>query len=106
MTVAEAHDVMDAVEAKLQGEFPGVEILIHVDPEGQVDEPGNPLVETDLTPGARESTNSASCRSMLLTTAPSPGIRPPSCRSTPGFGPRLCTPLGRASGRARRGPQQ
>ena len=54
MTVAEAHDVMDDVEAKLQSEFPGVEILIHVDPEGQVDEPGNPLVETDLTPGARE----------------------------------------------------
>ena len=53
MTVAEAHDVMDAVEARLEREFPGVEILIHVDPEGQVDQPGNPLVETDLTPGAQ-----------------------------------------------------
>ena len=52
MTVAEAHDVMDAVEARLEQAFPGVEVLIHVDPEGQVDEPGNLLVETDLTPGA------------------------------------------------------
>jgi ferrous-iron efflux pump FieF len=53
MTVAAAHDVMDAVEERLEQEFPGVEILIHVDPEGQVDEPGNLLVETDLTPGAQ-----------------------------------------------------
>ena len=51
MTVAEAHRVMDEVEQKLEAEFPGVEILIHIDPEGQVDEPGNPLAETDLTSG-------------------------------------------------------
>jgi ferrous-iron efflux pump FieF len=31
--------------AKLEAEFPGVEILIHLDPEGQVDQPGNPLAE-------------------------------------------------------------
>ena len=37
MTVAGAHDVMDSIEAKIQGEFPGVEILIHPDPEGHVD---------------------------------------------------------------------
>ncbi len=37
MTVAEAHRVMDEVEAKLAREFPGVEILIHPDPEGHVD---------------------------------------------------------------------
>lgn len=37
MTVAEAHRVMDEVEARLQQEFPGVEILIHPDPEGHVD---------------------------------------------------------------------
>jgi ferrous-iron efflux pump FieF len=49
MTVAEAHRVMDEVEHKLEAEFPGVEILIHIDPEGQVDQPGNPLAETDLT---------------------------------------------------------
>lgn len=50
MSVAEAHRVMDEVEEKLERAFPGVEILIHIDPEGHVDEPGNPLVETDLTP--------------------------------------------------------
>ena len=37
MTVAAAHDVMDSIEAKLRVEFPGVEILIHPDPEGHVD---------------------------------------------------------------------
>jgi ferrous-iron efflux pump FieF len=47
MTVDEAHRLMDDVEAKIAGEFPGVEVLIHIDPEGHVDEPGNPLVETD-----------------------------------------------------------
>jgi ferrous-iron efflux pump FieF len=49
MTVAAAHRVMDEVEQWLEHEFPGTEILIHLDPEGQVDEPGNPLAETDLT---------------------------------------------------------
>lgn len=49
MTVAEAHRVMDEVEHKLEAEFPGAEILIHLDPEGQVDQPGNALAETDLT---------------------------------------------------------
>jgi ferrous-iron efflux pump FieF len=49
MSVADAHRVLDEVEAKLEKEFPGVEILIHIDPVGQVDHPGNPLVETDLT---------------------------------------------------------
>lgn len=50
MSVAEAHDVMDEVEAKIAQEFPGVEILIHLDPEGHVDHPDNALVETDVTP--------------------------------------------------------
>jgi ferrous-iron efflux pump FieF len=49
MSVADAHHVLDEVEAKLEAEFPGAEILIHIDPVGQVDHPGNPLVETDLT---------------------------------------------------------
>ncbi|WP_084355955.1 cation diffusion facilitator family transporter [Novosphingobium lentum] len=40
MTVTEAHRVMDEVEAKLMREFPGVEVLIHPDPEGHVDELG------------------------------------------------------------------
>lgn len=54
MTVSEAHDVMDEVEVKLHEEFPGVEILIHVEPEGQVDHPGNPLVETDVSARRQE----------------------------------------------------
>jgi ferrous-iron efflux pump FieF len=37
MTVEQAHQVMDEVEAKLQAEFPGIEILIHPDPVGHVD---------------------------------------------------------------------
>ena len=49
MTVVAAHRVMDEVEHWLERAFPGTEILIHLDPEGQVDEPGNPLAETDLT---------------------------------------------------------
>jgi ferrous-iron efflux pump FieF len=40
MTVAEAHRVMDEVEDKLAHEFPATEILIHLDPEGQVDREG------------------------------------------------------------------
>lgn len=40
MSVAEAHKVMDEIEAKLLAEFPGVEILIHPDPEGLVNEQG------------------------------------------------------------------
>ena len=47
MTVAAAHDVVADLEHRLSAEFPGTEILIHIDPEGQVDEPGNPLVEAD-----------------------------------------------------------
>jgi len=49
MTVLQAHEVVDAIETDLAREFPGVEVLIHVDPEGQVDNPGNPLLETDET---------------------------------------------------------
>ena len=36
-TVKEAHDRLDAVEEQLQQRFPNTEILIHVDPEGQID---------------------------------------------------------------------
>jgi ferrous-iron efflux pump FieF len=36
-TVKEAHDRLDRVEEQLREQFPGTEILIHVDPEGQVD---------------------------------------------------------------------
>ena len=48
MTVRHAHQVMDEIEAKLTAEFPGVEILIHPDPEGLVDEQG--MAARDVLP--------------------------------------------------------
>lgn len=51
MSVAQAHDVVEALEARLEAEFPGTEILIHVDPEGQVDRPGDPLREANELKG-------------------------------------------------------
>lgn len=36
-TVQQAHDRLDRAEEELQKRFPGTEILIHVDPEGQTD---------------------------------------------------------------------
>jgi ferrous-iron efflux pump FieF len=51
MSVARAHDVMDEIESDLAREFPGVQVLIHLDPEGQIDEPDNPLAERDETQG-------------------------------------------------------
>ena len=36
-TVKQAHDRLDRVEEQLQKRFPGTEILIHVDPQGQTD---------------------------------------------------------------------
>ncbi|WP_067732248.1 cation diffusion facilitator family transporter [Novosphingobium naphthalenivorans] len=41
MTVRQAHRVMDDIEARIHAEFPGVEVLIHTDPDGLVDERGN-----------------------------------------------------------------
>ena len=49
MTVADAHDVMDEVEDRIAMAFPGVEVLIHLDPEGHVDT-DDPLVEADVIP--------------------------------------------------------
>jgi len=46
MTIADAHIVIEELEQALEREFPGTEILIHVDPEGQIDT-DNPLVEAD-----------------------------------------------------------
>ena len=45
MTIEQAHAIIERVEEDLREQFPGTEILIHIDPEGHVDEPGNPLVE-------------------------------------------------------------
>ena len=53
MTIATAHDVVERLEAALTEAFPGTEVLIHIDPEGHVDEPGNPLTETDLLKDTR-----------------------------------------------------
>ena len=47
MTIREAHRVMDEIEARLRPEFPGVEILIHPDPEGHIDGRGDPLQAKD-----------------------------------------------------------
>ena len=47
MTVGEAHDIIDRVERDLCRHFPRMELLIHIDPAGHVDEPDNPLVEQD-----------------------------------------------------------
>jgi ferrous-iron efflux pump FieF len=49
MTVEDAHEVVEAIEGDLALEFPGCEVLIHLDPEGQVDHPGDPLREVDET---------------------------------------------------------
>ncbi len=46
MTVAEAHEIIDAAEDALIARFPGTEILIHLDPEGQVDKEG--ILPTEL----------------------------------------------------------
>jgi ferrous-iron efflux pump FieF len=47
ITVGEAHDVIERVEEHLCRLFPGIELLIHIDPEGHVDDPGNKLAEAD-----------------------------------------------------------
>ena len=47
MTVEQAHDIIERVEADLMQHFPQMELLIHIDPEGHVDEPDNPLAEQD-----------------------------------------------------------
>ena len=46
-TVEQAHDIIERVEKDLHAEFPDAEVLIHIDPEGHVDEPRNTLVEED-----------------------------------------------------------
>lgn len=52
MTVAEAHRVMDELESRIEREFPGVEVLIHPDPEGLINETG--AAAEELLPGAAE----------------------------------------------------
>ncbi|HEV2593933.1 MAG TPA: cation diffusion facilitator family transporter [Sphingomicrobium sp.] len=50
-TVQEAHDQLDRVEEDLQERFPGTEILIHVDPEGQTDR--ETLLSQEITEQSR-----------------------------------------------------
>lgn len=40
LTIVEVHALMDDVEARIAREFPGVEVLIHPDPQGLVNEAG------------------------------------------------------------------
>jgi ferrous-iron efflux pump FieF len=49
MTVAEAHKVMDELEERIERDFPGVEVLIHPDPEGLINETG--AAADELLPG-------------------------------------------------------
>lgn len=50
-TVSHAHERLDRVEEALQERFPGTEILIHVDPEGQTDRAT--LLPEEITERAR-----------------------------------------------------
>ena len=52
LSIVEAHDLMDEVEARLAREFPGVEVLIHPDPEGLVNEEG--VAAEELLPDRTE----------------------------------------------------
>ncbi|WP_423605724.1 cation diffusion facilitator family transporter [Sphingomonas sp. MS122] len=47
MSVADAHALVEKLERRLEAAFPGTEILIHVDPAGHVDHPGDELREAD-----------------------------------------------------------
>ncbi len=58
MTILTAHTVMDEIEARLQAEFPDVEILIHPDPEGLIDEVG--LAAEEILPPESRSPESRS----------------------------------------------
>jgi ferrous-iron efflux pump FieF len=50
-TVKEAHDRLDRVEEQLQERFPATEILIHVDPEGQIDR--ETMLSSEITESAK-----------------------------------------------------
>ena len=46
-SVADAHALVEKLEARLEAEFPGTEILFHVGPARHVDHPGKTLREAD-----------------------------------------------------------
>lgn len=45
LTIVEVHDLMDDVEARIARDFPDVEVLIHPDPKGLLDERGSAAEE-------------------------------------------------------------
>ncbi|HJU77602.1 MAG TPA: cation diffusion facilitator family transporter [Sphingomicrobium sp.] len=49
-TVRQAHDRLDLIEEQLRARFPETEILIHVDPEGQIDR--ETMLSSDITESA------------------------------------------------------
>lgn len=49
MTVEQAHDVVDEIETELARAFPGIEVLIHLDPANRMREGG--LAAEELLPG-------------------------------------------------------
>jgi len=53
MTVADAHEVVEEVEARITAAFPDTEILIHVDP-GWLLDARNPLIESDVIADAKD----------------------------------------------------
>jgi ferrous-iron efflux pump FieF len=50
MTIAQAHDIVEAAEHALEAAFPGTEVLIHLDPEGQIDRAGEADEDLRETP--------------------------------------------------------
>lgn len=53
LPLREVHRMMDEIEARIEAEFPGVEVLIHPDPEGLVNESG--VAVEELLPQAKGS---------------------------------------------------
>lgn len=52
MPLREVHRLMDEIEARIESEFPGVEVLIHPDPVGLVNESG--VAAEELLPSVKE----------------------------------------------------
>jgi ferrous-iron efflux pump FieF len=52
MSVAVAHDIIERIEQDLRAEWPGLEVFIHIDPVGVIDQPDNAMIERNLLPGA------------------------------------------------------
>ena len=55
MTVDQSHAIIERVELALCRAFPNMDLLIHIDPAGHIDDPGNSLIEQDEF-GKREDT--------------------------------------------------